>query len=269
MTHEELLSAVRDIIVPRNPEQAWVVDNLLFLHISGSRLYGTHTDASDWDVRGVTVAPKSYWVGARTFEHVEAQMPECGLDIVIYDLRKWLQMAINVNPNVVETLYVQPDSGNALHVAEAWHWIRGRTLPLISRRAHAGYHGYATSQIKKMVVKQGNKTGRRDLVEQFGFDSKFAMHGFRLARQGLELLTTGTMTFPRPDASWLRQIRDGRIYAAHETERCIADWEAEAARLDAALETSVLPVKSDLAEHDRLLTDVYDRLVHGTAAEVG
>lgn len=267
LTADQLLAAVRQAIVPRNPEMTWVIDNLLFLHIGGSRLYGTHTADSDWDVRGVTLAPKSYWVGARRFEQAEAQVPELGLDIVIYDVRKWLHLTVNVNPNVVETLYVPNDSPAVLRATPAWEWIAPRTRPLISRRAHAGYHGYATSQLKKMMVKQANKTGRRELADAHGFDTKFAMHGFRLARQGIELLRTGTMTFPRPDAAHLRRIRDGAVYVDAET--CIADWEREAAELDQALPTSCLPDAADFEAYDRLLIDIYERLVappgHGRA----
>lgn len=255
----QLLDAVRRAVVPRNPEMAWVVDNLLFLHVGGSRLYGTHTPDSDWDVRGVTLAPKSYWVGARTFEQAEAQVPELGLDVVIYDVRKWLHLTVNVNPNVVETLYVPPSSPAVIHSSPAWEWIARRTRPLISRRAHAGYHGYATSQLKKMMVKQSNKTGRREIADAHGFDTKFAMHGFRLARQGIELLRSGTMTFPRPDAAQLRSIRDGIVY--QDSETCVADWEREAAELDRALDESCLPEKADYAAYDQLLIDIYDRLV--------
>jgi predicted nucleotidyltransferase len=267
LTHDQLLDAVRRAIVPRNPQMHWVVDNLLFLHVGGSRLYGTHTADSDWDVRGVTLAPKSYWVGARTFEQAEAQVPELRLDIVIYDVRKWLHLTVNVNPNVVETLYVPADSPAVIRATPAWQWIAARTRTLISRRAHAGYHGYATSQLKKMMVKQANKTGRREIADAHGFDTKFAMHGFRLARQGIELLRTGTMTFPRPDADQLRRIRDGLVYVDSET--CVADWEREAAELDQALGTSCLPEKADFEAYDRLLIDIYDRLVapagNGTA----
>jgi hypothetical protein len=259
LENQHLLDAVRRAIVPRNPEMAWVVDNLLFLHIAGSRLYGTSTGDSDWDVRGVTLAPKSYWVGARTFEQAEAQVPEMGLDVVIYDIRKWLHLTVNVNPNVVETLYV-PESGPAvIFSSPAWKWIAARTRPLISRRAHAGYHGYALSQLKKMMVKQANKTGRREIAEAHGYDTKFAMHGFRLARQGAELLRTGAMKFPRPDADQLRNIRDGLVYP--DSESCIAAWELEAAQLDRAMEESCLPEKADFAAYDQLLIDIYDRFV--------
>ena len=260
LTRSDILDAVRAVIIPRNPQMAWLMDNLLFLHVAGSRLYGTSTPDSDWDISGVTLAPKSYWVGARTFEQAEAQVPDEGMDIVIYDLRKWLHLTVNVNPNVVETLYVPIQSEATIFAAPAWEWISARTRPLISRRAHAGYHGYATSQLKKMLTKQTNKTGRREIADAHGFDTKFAMHGFRLARQGAELLRTGTMTFPRPDAQDLRRIRDGIKYKDSET--CIAYWEREAADLDQALAESCLPEKPEFDEYDRLLIDVYDDLVH-------
>src|SRR3954471_9524428 len=122
MTREEIFNRTREALLPRNPELAWVLapENLLFLHVSGSRLYGTSTADSDYDVRGVTVAPKSYWVGARTFKQTQAQIPELGLDIGIYDFRRWLHLAVNVNPNVVETLYVPLESEVVLHMNREW-----------------------------------------------------------------------------------------------------------------------------------------------------
>jgi hypothetical protein len=66
------------------------------------------------------------------------------------------------------------------------------------------------------------------------------------------------MTFPRPDAPNLRAIRDGQIY--RDSETAIADWEKEAATLDAALTESVLPEKADFQAQNQLLIDVYDQL---------
>ena len=70
-----------------------------------------------------------------------------------------------------------------------------------------------------MVVKQSNKTGRREIAEEFGFDLKFAAHGFRLAGQGAELLRTGRITFPRPDRDFLRAVRFGQVYGPDDLER--------------------------------------------------
>ena len=103
-TYADLLDRIRRLVVSNNPEQAWVIDNLAFLHVGGSTLYGTATDKSDLDVRGVTIAPKSYWVGARHFEQLELTLPPGDpavaggreVEVVIYDIRKWLHLAVAV-----------------------------------------------------------------------------------------------------------------------------------------------------------------------------
>jgi len=263
-THAPLTDAIRRHVLANNPEQAWVVDRLAFLHVGGSTLYGTNTPASDLDVRGVTVAPKSYWVGARSFEQLEAELPDVNAEVVIYDVRKWLRLAVAVNPNVVETLFVGDDHSCAILSTDLWRFVRSETLPLLNQRAHAGFHGYATSQLKKMMVKQSNKTGRRDIADAFGFDLKFAAHGFRLAAQGAELLRTGWINFPRPDRDRLRAIRFGQVYGPDDMDRCVAGLVEATADLDRAMAETVLPAKVDFERYDRLLTKIYDRHVAGT-----
>jgi hypothetical protein len=132
---------------------------------------------------------------------------------------------------------------------------------LLNQQAHAGFHGYATSQLKKMVIKQSNKTGRREIAEELGFDLKFAAHGFRLAGQGAELLRTGRITFPRPDRDFLRAVRFGQVYGPDDLDRCVADLVAASQDLDRALAETVLPPKADFERYDRLLVHVYEHFV--------
>lgn len=259
--HAHLLRGLRERIISANPEQGWIIDNLAVLHIGGSTLYGTSTPQSDLDLRGIAIAPKSYWVGARRFESLERQSPEEDVDIVIYDIRKWLNLTVAVNPNVVETLFVADDSDCMVLTTDAWRCIRAETLSLLNLRAYAGYHGYTTSQLKKMVVKQSNKTGRREISDEFGFDLKFASHGFRLARQGAELLRTGRITFPRPDREHLAAVRFGKVYGPGDLDACVRDLEAAIQELDAAYAISILPEKADFERYDRLLMEIYDRYV--------
>jgi len=51
---------------------------------------------------------------------------------------------------------------------------------------------------------------RASLEAKFGYDTKHAMHLVRLISEGNELLTTGNITFPRPDAEELLDIRNGK-----------------------------------------------------------
>lgn len=50
---------------------------------------------------------------------------------------------------------------------------------------------------------------RPELVERFGYDTKFAMHAVRLGLQGVEYVETGKITLPSPDAQLLQAIRSG------------------------------------------------------------
>ena len=58
----------------------------------------------------------------------------------------------------------------------------------------------------------GAHTNRPELVAQFGYDTKYAMHMLRLGVQGIEYATTGALTLPIPEphGSVLRDVRHGR-----------------------------------------------------------
>ena len=78
-----------------------------------------------------------------------------------------------------------------------------------------------------------------------------AAHGFRLARQGAELLRTGKITFPRPDREHLSAIRYGKVYRPDEIDRCVSDLTAATQELDQAFLKTVLPAKADFDRHGR------------------
>lgn len=50
---------------------------------------------------------------------------------------------------------------------------------------------------------------RKASEEAIGFDGKYASHLFRLMSEGKELLLTGNITFPLPNAEWLLSIKNG------------------------------------------------------------
>lgn len=58
--------------------------------------------------------------------------------------------------------------------------------------------------------KKNRNPGRAELEAKFGFDTKHGSHLVRLLSEGEELLTTGYITFPRPDAKDLLDIRNGK-----------------------------------------------------------
>jgi hypothetical protein len=69
---------------------------------------------------------------------------------------------------------------------------------------------------------------RREQVEKHGYCTKSAAHSIRLVGQVTELMLTGSITFPRPDAKILRDIRNGElnkseITAVYESSRNLAE----------------------------------------------
>ncbi len=52
---------------------------------------------------------------------------------------------------------------------------------------------------------------RAALEERHGYDTKHAMHLCRLLRMGREILEEGEVRVLRPDAAWLRGVREGKL----------------------------------------------------------
>lgn len=254
------IDVLKKKVLERNPEQKFIIDNALLVTKSGSHLYGTATEQSDLDIRGIFYAPLPFWIGSRSIEHWDSPNEEC--DYFLWEIHKFLREIIRVSPNTVELLYVPDES--MIQCNPYWKEILPEIKSLVNQSAYQAYKGYSTAQLRKMVTKHSNKTGRRDIVEEFGFDLKFVAHGFRLARQGIQLLTEGYIQFPRPDAEELKAIRAGEVYKGEGSiERCLSDWEREISFLDDALVKSVLPKKADFNNYESLLLKIFEDKVYG------
>lgn len=106
--------------------------------------------------------------------------------------------------------------------------------------------------------KNRNET-RSALEEQFGYDTKHAMHLVRLLRMGYEAVTEGVLRVRRPDAEELLAVRAG----AWTYDEVVAYAEEMDAKVHAAVEHSLLPKKPDTKLAAQLVLDVQD-LMWGT-----
>jgi hypothetical protein len=90
-----------------------------------------------------------------------------------------------------------------------------------------------------------------------GIDWKAVSHAVRIARQAIELLETGAVVFPRPDAAELVAIKTGqRPYreVADEIDALLPAVEAAAGR-------STLPDKPDLEWIDAFVSEAHRRVI--------
>lgn len=93
----------------------------------------------------------------------------------------------------------------------------------------------------------------RDAMNNEGIDWKAMSHAVRVAGQAIELLDTGKITFPRPNARWLLDIKLGLIpykVVSEQLEQLVAE-------VHAASERSQLPETSDHKLADRVVRDLY------------
>lgn len=139
----------------------YIKDNLILLVHAGSHAYGMATETSDVDLRGVTVPPRSVRehlfnrfeqaIGPKFIEEDWAHLRNPKnpvLDGVVYGVTKFIKLASDVNPNVIELLFADHEATlfvNHTGMELKWH----REL-FLSRRAAFTTTGYAVAQLKKI-----------------------------------------------------------------------------------------------------------------------
>lgn len=106
--------------------------------------------------------------------------------------------------------------------------------------------------VMKKVV---DEYGRRALMAetQKGADWKALSHAVRVSEEALELLQTGRITFPLPNAAHILDIKLGRLPYEEVTE----EIEDLLVKVEAAAEASTLPDKPDYEWIDDFVTAVY------------
>lgn len=117
---------------------------ILFLTAAGSWAYGTNVETSDIDLRGVAIETKPDLVGLSSFEQFEDR----ATDTVIYGLKKFIQLCLHSNPNVLELLGTREE--HLLIMTEAGALLRDNTALFLSKRAVQSYGNYAVAQLRRL-----------------------------------------------------------------------------------------------------------------------
>ncbi len=139
-------------------------DHTIFLTLTGSRAYGTHTEESDYDFKGIAIPPPKYYLGVGDgFEQYEGKLSiYYGVDLnhesVIYDLRKYLTLAVNNNPNILELLFLsdsywiksESHSNWYKKLERIWMPLLGHKDLFLSKKCRYTYAGYAHAQLKRI-----------------------------------------------------------------------------------------------------------------------
>jgi hypothetical protein len=237
----------------------------------GSGVHGLSiSDQDDRDEMGICTEPPEYVIGLRSFEQYEyhtawerpggrANRSGPGdLDETVYSLRKYMRLALNGNPTILLPLFT-PDEFLITLTGLGGELRELAPSVILSRQAGGRFAGYLNAQRRSLLSHEGKgrDVTRPELIERYGFDTKYCGHMIRLGLQGAELMETGRITLPVPEP-WRTRIRDLR------TGRFPMEWALGVAegleqRIRDLTPGSPLPEYPDRDTADKWLVSAYQR----------
>ena len=119
-------------------------NRIIFECIAGSRSYGTNNKDSDTDIRGVFVWPKNERI---TLLDIPKEISNESQDIKYYELEKFIKLAADCNPSIIEFLYM-PQDCIKIQTKAMDKLIENRSI-FISKKAYHTFSGYAFSMLHK------------------------------------------------------------------------------------------------------------------------
>lgn len=273
-------------LVPQRP---------IYVTYRGSHAHGMYvppsspTGIDDIDILGVYIPYLTDYFGHR-------DKPPRGRDVKIrewdsaaYEVRHFVGLLCNGNPNVMATMWVKPES--IIYSSKEGDMLRERRHLFMTKRAYHSFAGYAHSQLTRMEsfkdtaleatcgctgkyhgddctmkgeLGRGSTkrfaTGfmgekRKLLVEKYGYDCKNAAHLIRLLRMGCEFLRTGELEVDRRDVGDAEEL-----LAIKRGEWPLDAVKTHATGLFGAMEqeyhASTLPEAPEQHKVDALLMDI-------------
>lgn len=208
--------------------------------VVGSQVHGLVREGTDdRDEMAITIEPPETRVGLGRFDHHSHRTQPEGvpsgpgdLDLIVYSLRKYCKLALKGSPTVLLPLFAPKE--HVLIETETGRQLRELADQLvIAGRVRESFLGYLNSQ-RKGLVEKGASHGRpreRELSDEYGYDTKYAMHALRIGYQGIELLNDFRITLPVPEAqrNRLMDVRMGNVPPGEileELDELIAELEA-------------------------------------------
>lgn len=216
--------------------------------IAGSHAYGMNTETSDMDYRGICIPPASYLLGLNSFEQHETKEP----DEVIYSLSKFVRLALQNNPNILDILF--SDEKFIIYENSYGKRLRNIKHSFLSKRVFHTYGGYAHSRLKNLTQNGKNPIGtKKDIIEKYGWDTKDAAHLIRLMKMGIEILNDGEVNVYRLDRDQLLDIRNGK----YSLGQIVDYYELLNEKLITAYEQSDLPEQPDFNLINNVLINLH------------
>jgi predicted nucleotidyltransferase len=204
----------------------WLHGAVMYECMMGSVAYGVSEDNSDVDVYGFCMPKKElifphlageilgFGRETKRFEqwqqhHVNDAEACKQYDFSIYSIVKYFQLAMENNPNMVDSLFVPEFC--VLHTTRVGNMVREKRRLFLHKGSWHKFKGYAYSQMHKAGLKTPQAGSKRAAnVEAHGWDTKFGYHVVRLISEVEQILEDGDLDLQR-NREQLKAIRRGEM----------------------------------------------------------
>jgi predicted nucleotidyltransferase len=214
------LQKYKDLVHPPK----WLPQNVHYEVIGGSVSYGVSNDTSDMDVIGFCMPPKT-----SVFPHLSGEIPGFGrqiqrfevwqehhvktpdnkkeYDFTFYSIVKFFQLCMENNPNMLDYLFTPQRC--VLYCSPVAQMVRDNRKMFLHKGSYHKFRGYAYQQ-KSKIINHANSSNpkRKESIEKYGYDVKFAYHVLRLALEGEQILLEGDLDIER-NSEILKSVRRG------------------------------------------------------------
>lgn len=190
------------------------MDQMIQLEVYiGSSAYAINSDSSDLDVLGFWIPPldsifpnlrglipgfdsgfEEDNLKFRTYtEHHMMDNSALGgtgreYDYSIHSIVKFCKLLLKANPTLIESLFVPERC--ILHMTPIGEHMRENRKLFLCRALAENSAKYARGQLHKLHTKDPTDSSkRRDLIDKYGYDVKFATHVVRILDQAYQILT--------------------------------------------------------------------------------
>lgn len=202
----------------------WLPPNIHLEVQGGSISYGVSGESSDMDIFGFCIPPKD-----QIFPHLRGEIPGFGrqlqrfevwqehhiidketkleYDFSIYGIVKYFQLAMDNNPNIIDTLF-SPERC-ILFCSRTARILLDNKKIFLHKGSYNKMRGYAYSQKHKLTTNvHSSNPARQADFEKFGFSLKYAYHIVRLLLESEQILLEHDLDITR-NREMLKSIRRG------------------------------------------------------------
>ncbi len=236
--------------------------NIILLTLGGSYAYGTNTDHSDLDIRGIAVNSKREILLGSDFN-------VCGnleTDTMIRSFKKACRLFKQGNPSIVELLGCKPE--HYFYISPIGQELLDKKDIFLSKRVIKPFLGFSKEQkIQAENTLSNYLVADKDYLKARA--SKHMLHSIRALYMLRDILEEKEIvTFREEEHDLLMYIRSGEMIDNNEiTDEFYEMEDSLRYGIDMAIQRTDLPEQPDDEAIDNFIASVNERIVKGEVYE--